>query len=293
MNQLLRDASSSSARNSLIRIVSVAALGSHLLYANHYSYSRDRPSFYSRVTPAPSKDLRKEAPGGKGDSAKKYVGYIGRDTFADTVARVFCGITTGKSIGSGIIIDASGTILTCTHVVVDFPLAGMRTISKGKIEIALQDGRTFEGTVVNVDLLSDIATVKINSCKLGSSSKLRPGDWVLAMGCPPSLKNTVTAGVVSCADRKSSDLGHFGIRGQQREYLQTDCALHPGNSGGPLVNIKGEGVGVIVMKVPVADGLGFCVPIDAVSKIFERFNKSGNSAQESYSAMAWIKNGRS
>ncbi|XP_038717482.1 putative protease Do-like 14 isoform X3 [Tripterygium wilfordii] len=197
MNQLLRDASSSSARNSLIRIVSVAALGSHLLYANHYSYSRDRPSFYSRVTPAPSKDLRKEAPGGKGDSAKKYVGYIGRDTFADTVARVFCGITTGKSIGSGIIIDASGTILTCTHVVVDFPLAGMRTISKGKIEIALQDGRTFEGTVVNVDLLSDIATVKINSCKLGSSSKLRPGDWVLAMGCPPSLKNTVTAGVVS------------------------------------------------------------------------------------------------
>ncbi|XP_038717292.1 uncharacterized protein LOC120010585 [Tripterygium wilfordii] len=329
MNQLLRNASSSSARNSLIRIVSVAALGSGLFYANSDSYSRTRvtvsihapfreslsllpwhlsgnlgprpsflsskqwqfgdiPLFSSRVSPAPSEDIRKEAPGGEGDGAKKYVGYIGRDTIADAAARVgpavvnisvpqgFRGITTGKSIGSGTIIDASGTILTCAHVVVDFQ--GMRTTSKGKVDVTLQDGRTFEGTVVNADLHSDVAIVKINSrtplpaAKLGSSGKLRPGDWVLAMGCPLSLQNTVTAGIVSCVDRKSSDLG---IWGQQREYLQTDCAINAGNSGGPLVNIDGEVVGVNIMKVLAADGLSFSVPIDAVSKIIEHFNKSG------------------
>lgn len=135
--------------------------------------------------------------------------------------------------------------------------------------MTLQDGRIFEGTVVNADLHSDIAIVKIYSkvplsaAKLGSSSKLRPGDWVVAMGCPLSLQNTVTAGIVrysdlisamlrnsfsfflyfvffsqdflsamhfffshilfSCVDRKSSDLGLGGMR---REYLQTDCAIN-------------------------------------------------------------------
>lgn len=142
----------------------------------------------------------------------------------------------------------------------------------------MQDGRTFEGTVVNADMHSDIAIVKINSkaplptAELGSSGKLRPGDWVVAMGCPLSLQNTVTAGIVSCVDRKSSDLGLGGMR---REYLQTDCAINAGNSGGPLVNIDGEVVGVNIMKVLGADGLSFAVPIDSVSKIIEHFKKSG------------------
>ncbi|KAG7021094.1 putative protease Do-like 14 [Cucurbita argyrosperma subsp. argyrosperma] len=108
-------------------------------------------------------------------------------------------------MGSGTIIDKDGTILTCAHVVTDFH--GPRAASKGKasryVEVTLQDGRTFEGTVMNADFHSDIAIVKINSksplpmAKLGSSSKLRPGDWVVAIGCPLSLQNTVTAVVLT------------------------------------------------------------------------------------------------
>ncbi|KAJ9180250.1 hypothetical protein P3X46_008519 [Hevea brasiliensis] len=245
------------------------------------------PLFYSRVSPAPSADIQKESPGVV-DGPKPSCGCLGRDTIANAAARVgpavvnlsvpqgFYGITTGKSIGSGTIIDSDGTILTCAHVVVDFQ--GMRGSSKGKVDVTLQDGRTFEGTVVNADLHSDIAIVKIKSktplptAKLGSSSKLRPGDWVIAMGCPLSLQNTVTAGIVSCVDRKSSDLGLGGMR---REYLQTDCAINAGNSGGPLVNVDGQVVGVNIMKVLAADGLSFAVPIDSVIKIIEHFKKSG------------------
>nr|XP_029122434.1 putative protease Do-like 14 isoform X2 [Elaeis guineensis] len=182
----------------------------------------------------------------------------------------------GKSIGSGTIIDPNGTILTCAHVVVDHQ--STTRDFRGKISVTLQDGREFEGTVVNVDLHSDIALLKIKSktplpaVKFGSSSKLRPGDWVLALGCPLSLQNTITSGIVSCVDRKSSDLGLGGVR---REYLQTDCAINQGNSGGPLVNLDGEIVGVNIMKVAAADGLSFAVPIDSVVKIIEQFRKNG------------------
>ncbi|XWS57512.1 hypothetical protein CRYUN_Cryun09bG0180600 [Craigia yunnanensis] len=246
------------------------------------------PLFLSRVGPAPAGDITKEAPVAVGDGAKPSCGCLGRDSIANAAAKVapavvnlsvpqdFYGLSTGKSVGSGTIIDADGTILTCAHVVVDYQ--GRRVTSKGKVDVTLQDGRTFEGTVVNADMHSDIAIVKIKSktplpaAKLGSSSKLRPGDWVIAMGCPLSLQNTVTAGIVSCVDRKSSDLGLGGMR---REYLQTDCAINAGNSGGPLVNVDGEIIGVNIMKVLSADGLSFSVPIDSVSKIIEHFKKSG------------------
>ncbi|XP_061369724.1 uncharacterized protein LOC133312527 isoform X1 [Gastrolobium bilobum] len=125
---------------------------------------------------------------------------------------------------------------------------------------------------------SDIAIVKINSetplpeAKLGSSSTLRPGDLVIAMSCPHFLQNTVTLGIVSCVDRKSSDLG---FNGTPREYLQTDCAINEGNSGGPLVNMDGEIIGVNLMKMMAAVGLSFSVPIDYVPKIIEHFKKNG------------------
>ncbi|TKY61512.1 putative protease Do 14 [Spatholobus suberectus] len=239
------------------------------------------------VSPVPLSDVSKEASGAVGDKSKAR-DCFGKDTIANAAAKVgpavvniaipqdFFGITSGKSIGSGTIINKDGTILTSAHVVVDFQ--GSRGSSKGKIEVTLQDGRTFEGKVVNADLHSDIAIVKINSetplpeAKLGLSSRLRPGDWVIAMGCPLSLQNTVTAGIVSCVDRKSSDLGFSGM---PREYLQTDCAINVGNSGGPLVNMDGEVIGVNIMKVASADGLSFSVPIDSVCKILEHFKKSG------------------
>ncbi|KAJ4846299.1 putative protease Do-like 14, partial [Turnera subulata] len=246
----------------------------------------------SRVGPIPfSDDVAKKGSSrvpDSGDAPKPCCGCLGRDTIANAAATVapavvnisvpkgFYGIPSSRSVGSGTIIDPAGTILTCAHLVAD--VHGLRAWSKGKVDVTLQDGRTFEGTVVNADLHSDIAIVKIKSktplprAKLGSSSKLRPGDWVIAMGCPLSLQNTVTAGIVSCVDRKSSDLGLGGMR---REYLQVDCATNGGNSGGPLVNLDGEIVGVNNMKLLAADGLSFAVPIDSVTKIIEHFKKSG------------------
>lgn len=235
-----------------------------------------------------SHDKLKNGPPVNGDGSSCGPGCLGRNAISNaaaaaapavvniSVSRGIHGFLLGKSMGSGTIIDSDGTILTCAHIVVDFE--GMRSISKGKVDVTLQDGREFEGIVVSADIHSDVAVVKINpksplsSAKLGSSSKLRPGDWVIAMGCPLSLQNTVTAGIVSCVDRKSSDLGLGGIR---REYLQTDCAINEGNSGGPLVNLDGEVVGINIMKVINADGVSFAVPIDAAIKIMDSLLKRG------------------
>ncbi|XP_073007255.1 putative protease Do-like 14 isoform X2 [Typha latifolia] len=229
-----------------------------------------------------------EASGENEDDSRCCPGCLGRNSIAKAAAAVgpavvnisvtqgIHGLMLGKSIGSGTIIDPDGTILTCAHVVVDFQ--SKRGVSKGKVAVTLQDGREFEASVINADHHSDIAVLKIKSktplpaAKLGSSSKLQPGDWVVALGCPLSLQNTITSGIISCVDRKSSDLGLGGVR---REYLQTDCAVNQGNSGGPLVNLDGEIVGLNVMKLADADGLSFAVPIDSVIKIIEHFKKNG------------------
>ncbi|KAL5701196.1 HtrA2 peptidase [Ranunculus cassubicifolius] len=223
-----------------------------------------------------------------GDSGKCGCGCLGKDSIANAAAMVaptvvnitvtfaYLDRTLGTSMSSGTIIDSDGTILTCAHAVIHS--ISSRSVYRGKIDVTLQDGRTYEGTVVNADIHSDIAVVKINSktplpaAKFGSSCKLRPGEWVVALGCPLSLQNTVTAGIVSCVDRKSSDMGLGGMR---REYLQTDCAINKGNSGGPLVNLDGEIIGVNIMKAVAADGVSFSVPIDAALKVMEHFKKNG------------------
>ncbi|KAL5566042.1 hypothetical protein UlMin_029206 [Ulmus minor] len=262
-------------------------IGEELLHYPLSFSSGMLPLFSFRASSVPSSD-EKEAYGVSKDNPKPCCGCLGRDTIANAAASVapavvnislhldMYGFPTGRAIGSGTIIDEDGTILTCAHAVVDFH--GPRPTTKGKVHVTLQDGRTFEGRVLNADFHSDIAIIKITSktplpvAKLGSSKRLQPGDWVLAMGCPLSLHNTVTAGIVSCVDRKSSDLGLGGIK---REYIQADCAINPGNSGGPLVNIDGEVIGINIMKLLDADGVGFAVPIDSAIKILEQFKKRG------------------
>uniref|UniRef100_A0ACD6A2G2 Uncharacterized protein n=1 Tax=Avena sativa TaxID=4498 RepID=A0ACD6A2G2_AVESA len=225
---------------------------------------------------------------GNSDDSRCGRGCLGRDSIANAAAAVgpavvniSCvpethGWVLEKSIGSGTIIDPDGTILTCAHVVADFQ--SRKAVIRGKVSVTLQDGREFEGHVLNADRHSDIAVVKIKSktplpaARLGSSCNIRSGEHVVALGCPLSLQNTVTAGIVSCVDRKSSDLGLGGMR---REYLQTDCAINMGNSGGPLVNLDGEIIGVNVMKAWPADGLGFAVPVDSIVKIMEHFKRNG------------------
>ncbi|XP_004302402.1 PREDICTED: putative protease Do-like 14 [Fragaria vesca subsp. vesca] len=181
---------------------------------------------------------------------------------------------------AGTIIDKDGIVLTCAHAFVDLGLGTLVDSYECKVYITLQDGRRLEGTVVNLDVHSDIAIIKVDSdtplpsAELGCSSKVQPGECVIAVGSPLSFKHTVTAGIVSCAARKNSEMRQDGWR-EYKEYIQTDCSINPGNSGGPLVNMDGEVIAINVRMIRAADGLNFAVPIDSVTKVMDQFKKNG------------------
>jgi serine protease Do len=137
-------------------------------------------------------------------------------------------------VGSGVIIDPSGIVLTNNHVV-----DGADTVT-----VRLSDGREFQATDIKTDPASDIAVLRLKdakslpAAKLGDSSQLEIGDWVMAIGNPFNLETTVSAGIISGKGRALTN------RIQRAEFLQTDAAINPGNSGGPLVNLDGEVVGI-------------------------------------------------
>jgi S1-C subfamily serine protease len=146
------------------------------------------------------------------------------------------------SSGSGIVIDDSGLILTNAHVVSDF-------IEDGIITITTLDNEEFTGVCFSMDLQSDLALIKVldlNSSKvwkkarLGSETKSRVGDWVLAIGSPLGLFHSVSVGIISSTNRKSIEIGNDE---SPIDYIQTDCNVHHGNSGGPLINIHGQVIG--------------------------------------------------
>ena len=179
-----------------------------------------------------------------------------------------------RGVGSGFIISPDGYILTNAHVV--------RNASK--ITVKLTDRREFDAKVVGEDERTDVAVIKINDkgelpvVRLGDSNKLRPGQWVLAIGSPFGFENSVTAGVVSATARGNVGGENGGGGSGYVPFIQTDVAVNPGNSGGPLFNLNGEVVGInsqIYSRSGGYEGISFAIPIDVASNVAEQLIKSG------------------
>ena len=174
-----------------------------------------------------------------------------------------------EGAGSGVIVNPAGFILTNAHVV--------RRASK--IRVKLWDGTETEAKVLGLDLQTDLAVIKIESSKalpvarMGDSDKLNVGDWVLAIGSPFGLEQTVTAGIISAKDRVT-EAGATPFQ----QFLQTDAAINPGNSGGPLVNLSGEVIGIntqIATNTGAYNGIGFALPSATAVDIYNQLINDG------------------
>jgi S1-C subfamily serine protease len=174
-----------------------------------------------------------------------------------------------QGTGSGFILSADGRIITNAHVVEGADV----------VQVTLKDGRTFDGQVLGVDPVTDVAAVKISAkdlptVRLGRSDELIPGQWAIAIGNPLGLDNTVTAGIISATGRSSSDVG---IPDRRVRFIQTDAAINPGNSGGPLLNDRGEVIGINTAIRADAQGLGFAIPIETASRIAQQLFDKGKA----------------
>ncbi len=172
-----------------------------------------------------------------------------------------------RGTGSGFILTKDGQILTNAHVVAD----------TDTVEVTMKDGRSFEGRVLGIDTITDVAVVKISAdklptVKLGNSQNLIPGEWAIAIGNPLGLDNTVTIGIISATDRTSAQVG---VSSKRVSFIQTDAAINPGNSGGPLLNSQGQVIGVNTAIRADAQGLGFAIPIEIAARIADELLTKG------------------
>jgi serine protease Do len=177
---------------------------------------------------------------------------------------------TSRSLGSGVIIDAEGHVLTNEHVV------GRAS----RIKVSLQDGRELDATLIGADPNNDLAVLRIETdeklpfVRPGSSADLLVGEPVIAIGNPFGLSHTVTTGVISALDRSiraSEDRAFYG-------FLQTDASINPGNSGGPLLNAEGALIGINTAIYQGAEGIGFAIPIDVAKRVVDELLRHGEVA---------------
>lgn len=169
-----------------------------------------------------------------------------------------------RGVGSGFIVSADGFVMTNAHVV----------DGADEVYVTLTDNREYKAKIIGADKRTDVALVKIEGSNLpriafGDSNKLRVGEWVIAIGSPFGLDNTVTAGIVSA---KARDTGDY------LPLIQTDVAVNPGNSGGPLINMRGEVIGInsqIYSRSGGYMGISFAVPIDEAMRVSEQLKASG------------------
>lgn len=173
-----------------------------------------------------------------------------------------------QGAGSGFIIHKDGFILSNAHVVAN----------SDKLQVSLADGRLFKGQLIGIDLLGDVALIKVDAdvplpiLPLGSSDDLKAGDWVMAIGSPFGFEETVTVGIVS-------GKGRFIGESPYDDFIQTDASINPGNSGGPLINTAGEVVGINTLIIAQAQGMGFSLPIDLVKKYLPQLKEKGRVAR--------------
>jgi serine protease Do len=169
-----------------------------------------------------------------------------------------------RGVGSGFILSADGYVMTNAHVVE----------GADEVIVTLTDKREFKARIVGSDKRTDVAVVKIDASglpavRIGDVSRLRVGEWVMAIGSPFGLDNTVTAGIVSAKQRDTGDYLPF---------IQTDVAINPGNSGGPLINMRGEVVGInsqIYSRSGGFMGISFAIPIDEAMRVSDQLRASG------------------
>ncbi|OOG52048.1 DegQ family serine endoprotease [Polaromonas sp. C04] len=169
-----------------------------------------------------------------------------------------------RGVGSGFILTPDGYIMTNAHVV----------DGADEVMVTLTDKREFKAKIIGADKRSDIAVVKIDATglpavKIGDVGKLKVGEWVMAIGSPFGLENTVTAGIVSAKQRDTGDYLPF---------IQTDVAINPGNSGGPLINMRGEVVGInsqIYSRSGGFMGISFAIPVDEAIRVSDQLRATG------------------
>lgn len=178
----------------------------------------------------------------------------------------FLHVHPARGLGSGFIIDNEGHILTNHHI----------TTGSREIEVALTDGRAFEGKVVGSDPANDLAVAKIDArdlpvAELGNSDELKVGQTVIAIGNPFGLTGgpSVTVGVVSALNR------HILAERVYENLIQTDASINPGNSGGPLLDLTGKVIGINTANIPGAQGIGFAIPINTAKVVLEDILRYG------------------
>jgi len=172
-----------------------------------------------------------------------------------------------EGLGSGVIVDKSGIVLTNNHVV----------RGADEVTVVLKDGREFKATDIKTDPASDLAVLRLEGAKdlpaatLGNSDEMEVGDWVLAIGCPFGLEQTVSAGIISGKGRELESNNHD-------QFLQTDAAINPGNSGGPLVNLDGQVIGIntaIATNSGGYQGIGFTIPVNTAKWVMKQLLSNG------------------
>jgi putative serine protease PepD len=180
-----------------------------------------------------------------------------------------------EATASGVLLDTRGNVVTSSHVIE----------GASKIEVVLLDGRRLPARVVGQDPQSDVAVVRLvrppgdlSAARFGDSDQSEIGEWVLAVGSPLGLEQTITAGIISGHAHVPSSGGGAGASGV-RAYIQTDAKINPGNSGGPLVNLDGEVIGLsALISAGPGGSYGFAVPINLVRRVAQMLIKDGHAS---------------